>query len=198
MSLLEDELKVLEADLTSKPMRISAYHDLPFCIFRYDHWREFECRKRLRLLSISLEQNHKKQVTFISLARLLWRAIEETEGIEAIVEAELQRGFQSAQRSVQAILDDKEFRPLPDLVDEKVRDLNPEKDVVFLVRTATLAPAMYRCSVLLDHLHGRTMVPIVLFYPGTGGQTNLCFMNLPERGGLGVYNYRVKIYGGES
>jgi hypothetical protein len=50
----------------------------------------------------------------------------------------------------------------------------------------------------LDGMHGRTMVPIVLFYPGTAeGKTDLRFMDMQERANLGTYNYRVKIYGGD-
>ena len=78
-----------------------------------------------------------------------------------------------------------------------MRNLNPEKDLVFLARAGALAPSILRCSTLLDRMHGRTMVPIVLFYPGTAeGRTDLRFMAMQERANLGTYNYRVKIYGG--
>jgi hypothetical protein len=42
------------------------------------------------------------------------------------------------------------------------------------------------------------MVPSVLFYPGSAEVgTDLRFYDLPVEGSLGVYNYRVKIYGTE-
>jgi hypothetical protein len=40
------------------------------------------------------------------------------------------------------------------------------------------------------------MVPAVFFYPGSAERaTDLSFYNLPGAGSLGVYNYRVKVYG---
>jgi len=87
--------------------------------------------------------------------------------------------------------------PLPDILEERIKNLNPAKDIVFLVRAGALAPSIYRCSALLDQMHRRTMVPIILFYPGTAeARTDLRFMNLPDRGHQSAYNYRVKIYGG--
>jgi hypothetical protein len=42
------------------------------------------------------------------------------------------------------------------------------------------------------------MVPVVCFYPGSAeAGTDLRFYDLPVEGGLGVYNYRVKVYGVE-
>jgi hypothetical protein len=57
-----------------------------------------------------------------------------------------------------------------------------------------MAPGFFHMSMLLDKLHGRTMVPTILFYPGSlEGTTGLRFMDLKDRDALG--NYRVKIYG---
>jgi len=197
MSSLAEEFKVLEDDLTNHPMRISAYHDLPFAIFRYDPCEEFNCRNQIRLLAYSLEANHHKKVTMISLGRILWHAIDETEGLEAIVAEDLQLGFSRTQQTVNSLLSYPEFMPLVNVLEERFKELNPVHDIVFLVRAGGLSPAIYRCSALLDELHGRVMVPIILFYPGTvEGQTSLRFMNLPDRDNVGPYNYRVKIYGG--
>lgn len=198
MPLPENEFETLEADLTATPLRISAYHNLPFAIFRYDPAEEFACRKRMRLLAISLEQNHQKRVTFISLAEMLWLIIKETEGLDAIIAEEKQLGFERAQRTISTLLSEKDFLPLPDVLEERMSQLNPAQDIVFLVRAGALAPSIYRCSTLLDQMHGRTMVPIILFYPGTAeGHTDLRFMNMHHRTNMGAYNYRVKIYGGE-
>jgi hypothetical protein len=61
------------------------------------------------------------------------------------------------------------------------------------MRAGVMAPALYQMSKLLDEMHGRTLVPTILFYPGTlEGATGLRFMALKEREALG--NYRVKIY----
>jgi len=197
MPSLEEHFSIFEKDLSITPLRISAYHDLPFAIFRYDPWEEFPCRKCMRLLAISLEQNHQKKVTFVSLGEILWRVIRDTEGLDAIIAEEKQLGFDRSQITINNLLSDKDFLPLPDVLESRMQNLSPAKDMVFLVRASALAPGIFRCSALLDQMHGRTMVPIVLFYPGTAeGNTDLRFMNMQERGNLGAYNYRVKIYGG--
>ena len=36
MRSLKERIEELEADLKARPPRISVYHDLPFCILRYD------------------------------------------------------------------------------------------------------------------------------------------------------------------
>ena len=198
MSSLKDDFQVLERDLTSDPVRISVYHDLPFALFRYDPWLEFELRKRVRLLAHSLEGNHHKSVTFISLSEILWGVMEETEGLDAMIAEETQFGFERAQQTIHSLLSEEEFMPLPNVLEQRMKNLDPAKDLVFLVRTAALAPAIFRCSVLLDHMHGRTMVPVILFYPGTAeGKTDLRFMGIQDPAKLGMYSYRVKIYGGE-
>lgn len=197
MSSLAEEFKVLENDLTSQPMRISAYHDLPFAIFRYDPKEELKCRNHIRLLAHSLEANHHKKVTFISLGKILWQVIDETEGMDSIIITETQLGFTRAQQTVYSLLSDRDFFPLADILETRLKKLNPTINIVFLVRAGALSPAIYRCSALLDQLHGRVLVPIILFYPGSiEGQTSLRFMNLPDRDNVGPYNYRVKIYGG--
>jgi hypothetical protein len=202
MSSLPERIKVLEADLTADPPRISAYHDLPFAIFRYDPWEEFQAREEMLRLATRL-QNARRRVHFISLGEVTWKAIRETEGVAAIVKEERELGFERAQTTVSTLLSDKDFTELPVELTKRVKGFDPAVDCVFLVRAGALAPAIYRCAKLLDELHGRTMVPVVLFYPGTldgpqqgqdEGVTNLRFMGLQERQGAGTYNYRVKIY----
>lgn len=192
MLSLNERISLLEKDLTSIPMRISAYHDLPFAILRYDPDEEWLLRREARLLATRLE-GQGKNVHLLSLADLLWQAIEETEGIATIIEMEQEWGFAKAQEQVTTYLSDADWRPLPDLLSERLAAFNPAKDVVFLLRAAVMAPAIYQMSKLLDEMHGRTRVPTILFYPGTlEGATGLRFMALKEREALG--NYRVKIY----
>jgi len=194
MLSLDERIEDLENDLLATPPRINAYHDLPFAIFRYDPSDEFEARKQMRFLATRVE-NAGRKIHFISLARLLWTAVEETEGVAAIADEERQLGFPRAQETVSTLLSDEAFMPLPDAVCERMEGFDPATDVVFLVRTAALSPAIYRCAKLLEQLHGRTMVPIILFYPGTlEGEASLRFMDLPDREQTGAYNYRVKIY----
>ena len=192
MTSLQDNIRVLERDLLAKPMRISAYHDLPFAIFCYDPEKEYDLRKEAQLLATRLQNNGKKIVT-ISLARLMWEAIEKERGISYVADTERQFGFKMAQTAVNNILTN--ISPLPDMLQEKMEGLNKDKNIVFLLRAAALAPAIYRMSKLLDEMHGKTQVPIILFYPGEKkGETELRFMAIEGRAGVSGYNYRVKIY----
>ena len=194
MSSLDERIDQLERDVLAEPPRISAYHDLPFAVLRYDPADEFPARKNFQLFATRL-RNAGKRVHVISVARLLWQAIQETEGVQAIAEEEQQLGFHRAQQTVSTLLSDDAFLPLPDQIEQRMKGLDPQTDVVFLVRVASLAPAIYRSAKLLDEMHGRTMVPILLFYPGTlDGENSLRFMDLSEREQTGAYNYRVKIY----
>lgn len=193
MLSLKDRLELLQNDLLAQPPRISVYHDLPFAILRYDPEEEWELRREARLLATKLA-NSGKQVHTISLAELLWQAIASTEGLDAIVELERQRGFEAAQMQITTYLSDHDWRPLPNLLAERLRPLDPAKDIAFILRTAAMAPAIYHMSKLLDEMHGRTRVTTILFYPGTlEGTTGLRFMDLQDREATG--NYRVKIYG---
>lgn len=190
MSSLTQRLAVLEDDLKACPPRISAYHDLPFTIFRYDPREEWELRREVRLLATRLQESGKR-VVIISLADFLWQAIEECEGIDAVVALEKQRGFMAAQEQVTTYLSDRDWRPLASLVVQKLENLAP--DIAFLIRAAAMAPGIYHMSKLLNEMHGKTKVTTILCYPGSiEGTTGLKFMALKDREALG--NYRVKIY----
>lgn len=192
MSSLSADIRRLEVDLTASPARISAYHDLPFAILRYDAEEEWDLRREVRRLAVRLE-NAGKRVLTISLADLLWEAIEDCEGLDAVTELERDRGFEVAQQQVTTYLSDPDWRPLPDLLAERLGPLDPERDVAFLVRASAMAPAVYHMSRLLDEMQGRTRVATILFYPGIlEGATGLRFMGLKGREAMG--NYRVKIY----
>lgn len=192
---LRHRIRGLEQDLVSQPLRISAYHDLPFAIFRYNPTEEYLVRREAGLLATRLHKDHGRRVTFVSIGEIMWRAIRDTEGVAAIVSDEQELGFDRAQRTVSTILSDPEFAPLSRALLERMQPLDPKTDVAFLVRAAALAPAIYHVSKLLDELQGRTAVPAILFYPGSVGDesnTGLRFMSMPNREAYG--NYRVKIY----
>jgi len=159
-------------------VRISAYHDLPFAILRYDPEEEWDLRRKARQLATRLG-NAGKRVRTISLADLLWEVIEDTEGLDVVVELEEARGFEVAQQQVTTYLSDPDWRPLPDVLAERLEPLDPERDVVFLVRASAMAPAVYHMSRLLDEMQGRTRVVTV---PQTvGGFEKSVLASFPTR-----------------
>jgi len=193
VSSLKERIELLEDDLRAHPPRISAYSDLPFAILRYAPDEEWELRRQIVLLATRLGTAG-KDAHIISLAALLWEAIDATEGLDAVVRVERDRGFERAQDVVTTYLSDPDWSPLPGMVAQQLRGLDPERHVAFLTRAAALSPAIYHMSKLLDEMQGRTAVTTILFYPGElSGATNLRFMNLKGQEALG--NYRVKIYG---
>ena len=189
----KERIDLLESDLLASPPRISVYRDLPFAILRYEPQEEWSVRREARLLATRLEQAGRRVHT-ISLADLLWRSIDASEGLDAIIALERERGFGAAQEQVNTYLSDPDWQPLPDLLAERLSGLDPKRDIVFLLRAAAMAPAIYHMSKLLDEMQGRTDITTILFYPGSiEGTTGLRFMDLQDREPMG--NYRVKIYG---
>ena len=111
MSSLKERIELLENDMKAKPPRISVYHDLPFAILRYDPAEEWELRREVTLLATRLE-GIGKEVHIIPMSEFLWRAIEETEGLDAIAELERERGYPAAQDQVTTYLSDRDFEPI--------------------------------------------------------------------------------------
>lgn len=193
MSSLKERIDLLENDLKAVPSRINVYHDLPFAILRYDPTDEWELRREVRLLATRLEQTG-KQVHIIPMSEFLWKAIDESEGLDQLVDLERQRGYLKAQEQATTYLSDRDFRPLASLLTERLANLDPAKNIAFLTRVAVMAPGIYHMSMLLDQMQSKTRVTTILFYPGSiEGTTGLRFMDLKDRDALG--NYRVKIYG---
>jgi len=141
MPSLPQRIEIIEADLTADPPRISAYHDLPFAIFRYDPSEEFLARREILRLATRL-QNARRRIHFISLGEILWKAIRETEGVAAIVKEERELGFERAQSTVSTLLSDKDFTELPVELTKRMEGLDPAVDCVFLVCAGALAPAI--------------------------------------------------------
>lgn len=198
MTCLDNALDYLLQDLISRPIRIAAHSDMPFAIFRYAPGEEFPLRKKLRLLATKLAQEGDRKATFLSLSRIVWDTATEFD-LDDLYKTEEYRGFDAAQLHLNRLLSSTDFHPAADSIADKIRsfNLNKEQDVIFLVRAGAVAPAILRSSALLDDLHNRIEVPVVLFYPGDlGAGADLHFYSLPSHGNLGAYNYRVKIYGG--
>jgi hypothetical protein len=193
VSSLKERIELLETDLRAVPPRISVYHDLPFAILRYDPTEEWTLRREARLLATRLEETG-KDVHVIPLSDLLWQSIADTEGLEAIVELERDRGYLVAQEQVTTYLSDRDWCPLADLLAQRLAPCDPATSIAFLTRVAAMSPGIYHMSKLLDQMQGKTRVTTILFYPGSiEGTTGLRFMDLKDREALG--NYRVKIYG---
>jgi hypothetical protein len=193
MSSLKERIEWLERELPPNAPRFKIHEDLPFAILRYDPQEEWELRREVRFLATRLE-NKGKKVAIVSLADLLWKAIDESEGLDAVVALERERGVEAAQEQVNAYLTDEDFSPLPRLVAQRLNVLDPDHSVAFLVRAAALAPSIYHISKLLDELQGKTRVPAVLCYPGElVGTNSLRFMGMASL--HSPPSYRVKIYG---
>lgn len=200
MLSLKDRIELLENDLKLNPPGFTMASDLPFAIFRYNPWipdeGEWKMRREIQNLSVRVENATGRKVHILPLSTLFWRSIEESEGLDTLVELERERGFEAAQNQVSVYLSDPDWRPLPALLVEAMAHLDPSRTFVFLTRCAIFAPAMYRVSSLLEQMMGKTKVPAVLFYPGSW-RGSLNFMDLKsDEEPLG--SYRVKIYGRES
>lgn len=191
MSSLKERVRTLEADLRASPMRHYVYHDLPFAIFCYPPRDEWAMRREIGLLKTRLEKDTDYQVVTISLAELMWQAVDESEGIEAVVSLERQSGFENAQLQIQDYLSDPDWRPLPKLLADRLNALDPERTIAFIVRAGALTPNIYRVSKLLDEMKGRTRVPCVLFMPATTEGSGLRFMGIAENEGRGSYHTKV-------
>jgi hypothetical protein len=194
MSSLKERIQRLESDLRARPMRHYVYSDLPFAVFCYPPEEEWDMRHEMEMLKTRLENDGVRRVVLISLADLLWKSIEESEGMQAIIQHEADYGFESAQQQVYDYLSDPEWRSLPILLAETLQGLDPEKDLAFIWRAGALAPDMYRVSMLLDKMKGHTRVPCVLFMPATtDGSDGLRFMGLQVQERRGSYHTKVYI-----
>lgn len=169
--------------------RISAYHDMPYALFRYDPDEEFELRKQVTMLDTRLQQKGKNRATRISLADCLDEAMRSQRPLEEWFAAEREQGVETIVETVHSVLS--EYTPLVELVAARMPvDPDPLRDVVFILRTGALFP-VYRTFSLLEQLKGRVHVPTVLFYPGDlDGAAGLRFMGVLDA----EHNYRPKIF----
>jgi bacteriophage exclusion system BrxB-like protein len=191
MNEFEHRLKQdLEPILGSKDPRerLSAYHDMPFAIFRYDPEEELELREQVKLLKTRLEQKG-KVVHRIFLAECLESAMVSQRPLSDWFQAERELGVDTIVDTIHNVLAD--YAPLVDLVAERLpKEPDPLRDIVFILRTGALFP-VYRTFSLLEQLKGRIHTPMILFYPGhLDGAAGLKFMGVLEA----EHNYRAKIF----
>ncbi len=191
MSDLEHRIKQSLEPVLALPdprQKISAYHDMPYALFRYDPEDEFELRTHVTMLETRLTQRG-KQVRRISLAECLDFAMGSVRPLEQWFEIEREQGVEAVIETVHAVLS--EYEPLVDIVAAQMPpEADPLTDVVFIMRTGALFP-VYRTFSLLEQLKGRVHVPTVLFYPGDlDGAAGLRFMGVLDA----EHNYRPKIF----
>jgi hypothetical protein len=168
--------------------RLSAYHDMPYAIFRYSAEDEFALRSAIRQLKTRLE-NRGKRVTDISLAACFQTAVVSQRPLADWYAVERDTGPEAIAQTLTNVLDD--YAPLVDLVGNCMpAEADPLTDVVFISRTGALFP-VYRTFSLLEQLKGRVIAPTILFYPGDlDGASGLRFMGVFDA----EHNYRPKIY----
>ena len=173
--------------------------DLPFAVFRYDPFHpeedEWRMRREIQNLKVRVQNNTNRTVRILPMSQLFWQSIEESEGVDVLVQLEKEEGFRVAQDQATTYLSDEDFRCLPDLLVEYTEKMDAEKEYLFLTRADVFAPAAYRISALMEQMQGRMNVPAVLFYPGSWtGSLNYMGLRTDEEP-LG--SYRLKIYGRE-
>jgi len=201
MLSFRERLELLERDLLTTPPAFISSSDLPFAVFRYDPTSEGEeewmVRREVSKLGVRVGTASGGEVQMVSLAELYWKCIARAEGLESIVDLEIEQGFSAAETQVSAYLNSPAgWTPLTELLVEAVSNLSPKPSIVFLTRASVFAPSSYRLSALLERLMGKIKTPCVLFYPGTWRES-LNYMGIrSDEEPLG--SYRVKIYGRES
>ncbi len=166
---------------------ISAYREMPLCIFRYPPPVEFALRQELALLKVRLEQRGKR-VTVISLMECMQTALAAHAPVESLVEAERDLGHKTVSQTIHQVLS--EYAPLEQIVLSRIpTDADPHRDITWLTRAGALFP-VYRTSTLVEHLEGKLVAPGVLFFPGDlDGPAGLRFMGVHEP----EHNYRASI-----
>src|SRR5438552_14210165 len=115
MLSLKERIELLENDLKQNPLGFIMSSDLPFAVFRYDpslpDEGEWKMRREIQNLAVRVENATGRSVHILSLATLFWQSIEESEGLDILVEFERERGFEAAQEQVSVYLSDRDWRP---------------------------------------------------------------------------------------
>ena len=170
---------------------LSAYRDMPLCIFVYAPKSEFSLREELSLLQTRLEQKGKRIVR-VSLMECLIEALENA-GVSTGDFAEQESGLNPdghipCADTIQHVLS--EVSPLDQLVLDKIpENADPHRDILWLTRTGSLYPC-YRTSTLVEHFQAKLVIPGVLFYPGEiVPPAGLSFMGVHDA----EHNYRAKL-----
>ncbi|TDW98260.1 BREX protein BrxB domain-containing protein [Kribbella sp. VKM Ac-2566] len=163
----------------------------PYAIYVYEPDKEFAVRAEMQDLSAYLNAK-RVDVATISLADLFWKAVDDSNFYETIVDAEV------SMPNNHDVLDDvhKSLREIlntsPTLAGRVLAELDtkPDNCAVILHRAGALYP-VFRTSALLDDLRERLRRPVLLLYPGhVVDPYGLSFMSKCEP----THGYRAKIY----
>ena len=133
MLSLKERIELLENDLKLNPPGFTMASDLPFAIFRYNPWLvdegEWRMRREVQNLSVRVENATGRRVHILPLSTLFWRGIEESEGLDMLLELEREQGFEAAQAQVSVYLSDPDWRPLPALLAEATAHMDPAREL---------------------------------------------------------------------
>src|SRR5260370_29350457 len=113
---ISDDLEPILA-LPDPRTKISAYHDMPYAIFRYDPAEEFALRTQVGLFQTRLEQRGKR-VTRISLAECLDVAMRSEKPLEQWFATEREMGTETLVDTVHAI--PSQYKPPVELDSERM------------------------------------------------------------------------------
>lgn len=171
--------------------RIVGFYDRgsspPFIVYQYEPADEYAVRGELAELKLWLKAKHDIECRPISLAEILWEALEEHGQLDMIVAAEQAGEYKDAHTAVRQILANPPT--LADRIVRRVVESDVPRSAVFLSRAGALYPA-HRTSPLLDALKDKVDRPVTLLYPGRiVGDYGLSFMGRTEP----TYGYRALI-----
>ena len=163
----------------------------PYAVYVYEPEAELRVRTEMQDLGAYLTAN-RVDVAAISLAELFWRAVDDSDFYDSIVQAERSMPgdsdvLEDVHKSLREILN-----TAPSLADRVLSEVEakPENCAVMLYRAGALYP-IFRTSALLDDLRERLRKPVVLMYPGhVVDPYGLSFMSKCEP----AHGYRAKIY----
>lgn len=167
--------------MSGEPLGPSA--DLPFALVIYPPKSELSIRRETGLLATRL-QNDGRRAHIVDLGALMWECLaRHPMGPDGLAESEQMIGdLGPVLAEAGQLLAGNGEAALEGMVLEKLRPLDPDRDVLFLIGAAALFP-VYRTSSLLERLVGHVQrpAPTVLFYPGRlHGVAQPSFMDVLE------------------
>src|SRR5713226_7016651 len=92
MLSLKERIELLENDLKQNPPGFIMSSDLPFALFRYNpklpDEGEWMMRREIQNLGVRVQNDTGRHVHILSLSTLFWQSIDQSEGLETLVQLE--------------------------------------------------------------------------------------------------------------